>query len=97
VGLDLVARSNEENGRARGVVTTWSPRAGRHSGVLAGVSVTVNRWQGAVSELVGATGWTPGTEEGAGVHQKRWVDDEATQEASGGGVQRRWGSSGGHQ
>jgi hypothetical protein len=62
--------SSARTGRARSVVTARSPRAGHHGGALASVSVTANRRQRAVGELVGATGWTPGTEEGARVHQK---------------------------
>jgi hypothetical protein len=54
----------------RGVVTSRSPRLGRHSGTLAGGPMAASRHQGAVGELARATGRTSSKEEGATAHQK---------------------------
>jgi hypothetical protein len=61
-----------------GALATCSPRARWRGGTLAGGSVAASRWQGATSELVGATGRVPGKGVEGGAHP------------SGGAAWRRW-------
>jgi hypothetical protein len=72
-------------------------RAGRRGGVLFDGSAVAQRRQGVAGDLEG--GHREGARkggEGRGAPE-RWVDGEAAQMASGGGVQRRRGCTGGHR
>jgi hypothetical protein len=76
-----------------GAVTTRRPRVGRRGGMLVGGSIAARccrRSQGGHGEGAGQGG------EGRGAPERR-IDGEAVQTASGGGVRRWGGGSGGRR